>query len=95
MIKAWKLNEETVAIVVSGEPSTALALAATGLEDRCLTRHEAQFHIPIHALHKYAFVLGLDGAALASLSRACPESDLMITVKRETTLQLSVNATSR
>ena len=83
MIHAWKLNEETVAVVVRGEPSTAAALAATGPEDRCLTRHEAQFHIPIRRMHKYACVLGPDGAALAALSRACPESDLMTTLQRE------------
>lgn len=82
MIKAWRLNSETIAIMVRDEPATAAALEATGLEDHCLTDHEAQFHIPIRALHKYARTLGLGGADQAALWRACPGSHLMITVTR-------------
>lgn len=79
MIKAWRLNHESVAIVTQNEPAVAAALAASGLEDRCLTDHESQFHIPLLALHRYAGILRLSAAAQSTLRRTCPGSDLMIT----------------
>ena len=82
MIKVWKLNDHTVAVVVRDEPAVAAALAATGLEDRCLTHHEAQFHVPLAALHKYARLLGFCRDDQRRLAQDRPGSDLVITVTR-------------
>ena len=82
MVKAWKLNAAAIAVVVIGEPAIAEALASVGLEDRCLTDHESQFHIPTQHLHRYARILGLGSAAQAALRQTPPGSDLMITAHR-------------
>jgi hypothetical protein len=82
MVKIWKLSDHAVAVVVRDEAVVAAALAATGLEDRCLTHHEAQFHIPLAVLHKYARLLGLDRAAQRRLAQDRPGSDLVLSLTR-------------
>lgn len=78
MIKVWKLNDQTVAVVLRDVPTIAAALAATGLEDRCLTHHESQFHVPLAALHKYARLLGLGRDDQRRLAQDRPGSDLVV-----------------
>ena len=82
MVKAWKLNNEVVAVSVIGEPETVKLLEGSGLVDHCLTDHESQFHIPARHLHRYDRALGLDSAAQSALRQTPPGSELMITVDR-------------
>jgi hypothetical protein len=80
MVKSWKLNNQTVVVTVRDEARLAAALAATGLEDHCLTSHESQFHIEVRALHKFARALRLSSADQTALRQTCPGSDLIVTV---------------
>jgi hypothetical protein len=82
MVKVWKLNDHKVAVVVRDEAVVAAALAATGLEDRCLTHHEAQFHVPLAELHKYARVIGLDRVDQRRLVQDRPGSNLVLSLTR-------------
>ena len=82
MIKAWKLSQTLVAVVIKGEPITMALLESSGLEDRCLTHHESQFHVQIGELHRFAGLLGLGRRAQATLRQSRPGSDLLVTVTR-------------
>ncbi len=82
MIKVWKLNQDTVAVVVIDEFEVA-ELREPDFEDRCLTGHESQFHLPINDLHKEAQLLRLSRRDIAALRQAPPGSALMISIPDE------------
>jgi hypothetical protein len=82
MIKAWKLSKTHLAVVINDEPIRVALLESSGLEDRCLSPHESQFHIPVRELHKFAGLLGLGRRAQAALRQTRPGSDLLIAVDR-------------